>query len=74
MGTLAGTSYEEVSADKETSTFEGREQYDYQGRTYMHVPQDLDVDLTSDFESLSLKCYTPKKNIHTSALVRRDPS
>jgi len=64
-GTLAGTGYEEVSAEKETSVFEGTQQYDYQGRTYMHVPLDLDVDLTSDFESLSLKCYTPKKHIHT---------
>jgi pre-mRNA-processing factor 17 len=63
--TLAGTAYEEISAEKEMTTFEGSQQYDYQGRTYMHVPQDLDVDLTSDFESLSLKCYTPKKLIHT---------
>ena len=63
--TLAGTAYSEVSAEKETTAFEGSEQYDYQGRTYMHVPQDLGIDLTSDFESLSLKCYTPKKLIHT---------
>ncbi|TKA32463.1 hypothetical protein B0A50_01571 [Salinomyces thailandicus] len=63
--TLAGTGYAEVSAETETSVFEGTQQYDYQGRTYMHVPQDLDVDLTSEFESLSLKCYTPKKLIHT---------
>ncbi|KAK5132089.1 hypothetical protein LTR08_000339 [Meristemomyces frigidus] len=64
-GTLAGTGYAAVSAEKETSVFEGSQQYDYQGRTYMHVPQDLDVDLTSDFESLNLKCYSPKKLIHT---------
>lgn len=64
-GSLAGTGYAEASADKEKSTFEGAEQYDYQGRTYMHVPHDLDVDLTSDFSSLSLKCYSPKKLIHT---------
>ena len=64
-GTLAGTGYAEISADKEISVFEGTQQYDYQGRTYMHVPQDLDVDLTSDLEALSLKCYTPKKLIHT---------
>lgn len=63
--TLAGTGYEDVSAEKESTAFEGSQEYDYQGRTYMHVPQDLDVDLTSDFESLSLKCYTPKKHIHT---------
>jgi len=64
-GMLAGTGYAETNAEKETSTFEGSQQFDYQGRTYMHVPQDLDVDLTSDFESLGLKCYTPKKLIHT---------
>lgn len=61
----AGTGYEEISKDKETSKFEGSQQYDYQGRTYMHKPQDLDVDLIGDLESLNLKCYTPKKVIHT---------
>lgn len=64
-GGLKGTSYEETGDGKETSAFEGSQQYDYQGRTYMHVPQDLDVDLTSDFENLSLRCYHPKKQIHT---------
>ena len=64
-GGLKGTSYEERGDGKETSVFEGSQQYDYQGRTYMHVPQDLDVDLTSDFENLNLKCYHPKKQLHT---------
>ena len=64
-GTLAGTGYEETGAAKETSVFEGSQQYDYQGRTYMHVPKDLDMDLTSDFENLNLRCYHPKKLIHT---------
>nr|POE77776.1 pre-mrna-processing factor 17 [Quercus suber] len=64
-GSLAGTGYAEIGTEKETSVFEGTEQYDYQGRTYMHVPQDLNIDLTSDLENLSLKCYTPKKVIHT---------
>ncbi|KAM3415985.1 hypothetical protein BST61_g9474 [Cercospora zeina] len=64
-GSKAGTSYDEVGKDKETSTFEGSQQYDYQGRTYMHVPQDLDVDLIGDFENLNLKCYHPKKLVHT---------
>jgi pre-mRNA-processing factor 17 len=31
---------------EETSEFHGESMYDYQGRTYMHVPMDLDVDLT----------------------------
>jgi pre-mRNA-processing factor 17 len=64
-GSLAGTGYAATSADKESSVFEGREERDYQGRTYMHVPQDLDVDLVRDFADLDLKCYTPKKLIHT---------
>lgn len=62
---LAGTAYEQISAETETTTFEGEQEYDYQGRTYMHVPQDLDIDLVSDFANLDLKCYTPKKLIHT---------
>jgi pre-mRNA-processing factor 17 len=31
---------------EETTEFHGESMYDYQGRTYMHVPMDLDVDLT----------------------------
>lgn len=64
-GSKAGTSYDKVGHDKETSTFEGSQQYDYQGRTYMHVPQDLDVDLVGDFENMNLRCFHPKKLIHT---------
>lgn len=64
-GSLKGTGYEEIGVEKESSVFEGSEQYDYQGRTYMHVPQDLNIDLTSDFENLNLKCYHPKKLLHT---------
>ncbi|KAK4634244.1 Pre-mRNA-processing factor 17 [Fulvia fulva] len=66
-GTLAGTGYSQVSAEKETSTYDAvqRPERDYQNRSYMHVPRDLDVDLTSDFENLNLKCYHPKKLIHT---------
>merc|ERR1712144_91329 len=52
---------EELGA--ETSKFEGSEQYDYQGRTYMHVPQDLDIDLRK--EPGSSKNYAPKKLVHT---------
>lgn len=64
--TLAGTAYADVAAERETTTFEGSSQYDYQGRTYMHVPRDLEgVDLTTEFENLNLKCYHPKRSIHT---------
>ena len=37
--------------------------YDYQGRSYLHIPQDLDVNLRS--EDPPLKCFIPKKLIHT---------
>lgn len=35
---LAGTDYHDTEAVGETSEFVGSQQYDYQGRTYMHVP------------------------------------
>lgn len=47
----------------ETTDFHGTQQYDYQGRTYMHVPQDLDVDLKKELGSWTN--YIPKKLVHT---------
>lgn len=47
----------------ETTDFHGAQQYDYQGRTYMHVPQDLDVDLKKELGSWTN--YIPKKLVHT---------
>src|SRR6202043_3568393 len=47
----------------ETTTFHGAKEYDYQGRTYMHVPQDLDIDLQKEVGSI--KNYVPKKLVHT---------
>ena len=41
--------------------------YDYQGRSYLHIPQDLDVNLRSD--DPPLKCFIPKKCIHTWYVV-----
>jgi pre-mRNA-processing factor 17 len=35
---LAGTDYADTEAAAETSEFVGSQQYDYQGRTYMHIP------------------------------------
>ncbi|KAI9902936.1 hypothetical protein N3K66_002288 [Trichothecium roseum] len=48
---------------EETTKFHGSEEYDYQGRTYMHVPQDLDIDLRKDIGSITN--YIPKKQIHS---------
>ncbi|PSN69896.1 WD40 repeat-like protein [Corynespora cassiicola Philippines] len=60
---LAGTSYRDTEAEGETSEFVGSQQYDYQGRTYMHVPTDLDIKLTGDRGDV--KNYIPKKLLHT---------
>lgn len=38
---LAGTDYHDTEAESETSEFVGSQQYDYQGRTYMHVPNGI---------------------------------
>lgn len=58
-----GTGYQDFGKEKETTEFHGSQQYDYQGRTYMHVPQDLDIDLRGDLSEL--KNYVPKKLVHT---------
>lgn len=36
---------------------------DYQGRSYLHIPKDLDVKLDTD--EPPERCYLPKKHIHT---------
>ena len=60
------TAYDAVSDTKESSEFLGSQQYDYQGRTYMHVPQDLGISLTGELPALSERQnYHPKKLVHT---------
>ncbi|KAI9771771.1 MAG: hypothetical protein M1839_002736 [Geoglossum umbratile] len=60
----AGKEYLDVNTSGvEQTEFHGSEQFDYQGRTYMHVPQDLDVDLQKEVGST--KNFVPKKLIHT---------
>ncbi|KAJ0423949.1 WD40-repeat-containing domain protein [Aspergillus carlsbadensis] len=57
------TDYQDDTSKAETTEFHGSEQFDYQGRTYMHVPQDLDIDLKKP--TGSVKNYVPKKLFHT---------
>lgn len=57
------TDYQDDASRVETTEFHGSEQYDYLGRTYMHVPQDLGIDLRKDVGSV--KNYVPKKLVHT---------
>lgn len=59
----AATDYQDDASKVETSEFHGSEQFDYLGRTYMHIPQDLDIDLRKDVGSI--KNYVPKKLVHT---------
>ncbi|KAL2405922.1 Pre-mRNA-processing factor 17 [Exophiala dermatitidis] len=56
------TAYSSDSNTAETTEFHGESEFDYQGRTYMHVPQDLDIDLRK--EPGSVQNFVPKKLIH----------
>lgn len=53
-----------IQSDSQISlfTFLVKEMYDYQGRSYLHVPQDVGVNLRSTVPPE--KCYLPKKQIH----------
>ena len=57
----AATSYEADVSMAETTEFHGSSLLDYQGRSYMHVPQDLDIDLRKEVGVQ--KNYHPKKQI-----------
>ncbi len=39
-----------------------KDAYDYQGRSYLHVPQDVGINLRS--LDIPDKCYLPKKQLH----------
>lgn len=54
---------EESEKITETSIFHGKSMYDYQGRTYMHIPTDVDVNLSG--EAGEQECFLPKSCIHT---------
>ncbi|KAG9307441.1 hypothetical protein G9A89_017271 [Geosiphon pyriformis] len=53
----------QIETGQEKTIFHGKSEYDYQGRTYMHVPLDLDVNLLA--EPGLQECYIPKRCIHT---------
>jgi hypothetical protein len=52
-----------IPTGSEKTIFHGKEEHDYMGRTYMHVPQDLDVNLLG--EPGTKECFVPKKLLHT---------
>lgn len=41
----AATDYQDDHSNQETTEFQGTSLVDYQGRSYMHAPRDIDVDL-----------------------------
>ncbi|KAE8211909.1 hypothetical protein CF327_g4386 [Tilletia walkeri] len=45
------------------SIFHGKSMHDYQGRTYMHIPTDVDTNLHE--ETGSQDCFIPKACVHT---------
>ena len=47
---------------EEKSTLHIKDAYDYQGRSFLHIPQDLGVNLKAD--SPPEKCFIPKRQIH----------
>lgn len=53
----------EEQAGTEKSIFHGKSMYDYQGRTYMHIPTDVDVNLHG--EPGAEEAFVPKSCIHT---------
>ncbi|KAL1990528.1 hypothetical protein VTN49DRAFT_6367 [Thermomyces lanuginosus] len=63
MSKDAATDYHDDASQTETTEFHGSEQFDYLGRTYMHVPQDLGIDLRKEVGSI--RNYIPKRVIHT---------
>eukprot|EP00731_Ephydatia_muelleri_P032029 Em0023g536a len=47
----------------ETTELHIEDPHDYLGRSFLHIPQDVDVDLRA--EDPPEKCYAPKKLLHT---------
>uniref|UniRef100_A0A8C2PUW7 Pre-mRNA-processing factor 17 n=1 Tax=Cyprinus carpio TaxID=7962 RepID=A0A8C2PUW7_CYPCA len=56
-----GKNEEEAPAEEKT-VLHVKDAYDYQGRSYLHVPQDVGVNLRS--AEVPDKCYLPKKQLH----------
>ncbi|GAA5895842.1 WD40 repeat domain-containing protein [Sporobolomyces salmoneus] len=61
---LEDANRKEVGFGEEKSVFHGKETHDYLGRTYLHVPLDVDgVNLRGN--SGEQECFVPKKCVHT---------
>jgi len=53
---------QEETPMEEKSTLHIKDAYDYQGRSFLHIPQDLGANLKSDVPPE--KCFIPKRQIH----------
>ncbi|NP_001009990.1 pre-mRNA-processing factor 17 [Danio rerio] len=53
---------EEESPAEEKTVLHIKDAYDYQGRSYLHIPQDVGINLRS--ADIPDKCYLPKKQLH----------
>ncbi|XP_067841129.1 pre-mRNA-processing factor 17 [Heptranchias perlo] len=53
---------EDEKPAEEKTILHVKDMYDYQGRSYLHIPQDLGVNLRS--AQPPEKCYLPKKQMH----------
>uniref|UniRef100_A0AAY5EAD1 Uncharacterized protein n=1 Tax=Electrophorus electricus TaxID=8005 RepID=A0AAY5EAD1_ELEEL len=56
-----GKNEEEAFAEEKT-ILHVKDAYDYQGRSYLHVPQDMGINLR--LAEIPDKCYLPKKQLH----------
>ena len=54
-----------AAAKEEKTIFHGKELYDYAGRSYLHIPTDLDVKLTPSESAPPPNAYLPERCIHT---------
>ncbi|RXN34969.1 pre-mRNA-processing factor 17 [Labeo rohita] len=65
-----GKNEEEAPAEEKT-ILHIKDAYDYQGRSYLHIPQDVGVNLRS--ADIPDKCYLPKKQLHGVSAIRLFP-
>ncbi|CAB4019634.1 pre-mRNA-processing factor 17, partial [Paramuricea clavata] len=57
------TKKEDDKPVEEKSTLHVKDAYDYQGRSYLHIPQDIGINLKTD--EPPERCFLPKRHIHT---------
>lgn len=67
---LAGTDYADTAAAGETSEFVGSQQHDYQGRTYMHIPNGM-LNLTISISVILINLQTSISNSLATVATRR---